>query len=576
MSEQRHARILVIDDNRAIHQDFAKILVKTKASTELENSAALVFGSPSIGKVAEYRVEFASQGQEGVEMIRKAMAENDPYAMAFVDMRMPPGWDGLETIEHAWKVCPDLQVVICTAYSDYPWDEVSSRLGLSDSVLILKKPFDNVEVSQLASALIEKSRLKQEARLKLDALNKLVWERTRDLEKKVSEYEIASWELVSKEGELSELFENAPVAIHLMDPEGRIVRANQAELAMLGYARDEYIGRHVSDFYVDAEEADSIINRVISQDLMHGVEARLRHKDGSIRNVIMDMNLLLKDGKIVHGRCFTRDLTDRIHNEESQRAQRALTDAVAAMQQVIGVVGHELRTPLAGLRIISELLLDQGVSDANSMASFLQSINSEVIRMSNMVNNMLEAARLSSGAARWNWSNFDLMSVCSQAVDAARPLVDASRIQLNCVVDPPDLTMDGDSDAVRRLILNLVGNAQKHTVDGSIAVRASAKDDAEGKWIEIEIADTGEGISPQIAEKLGQAFALNSGIVGGDHVKGSGLGLAICKGIVAAHGGAMSVKSALGHGTVVTVRLKADLSQAVAFQEVGIHREIAS
>src|SRR5262249_6328919 len=116
-----------------------------------------------------------------LEMVRQAAQQGRPYAMAFVDVRMPPGWDGIETIRHIWSEFPDLEVVICTAYSDYSWDDMVDQIGQSDRLLILKKPFDNVEVRQMACALTEKWRLERQARLKLDQLEVMVEQRTREL-----------------------------------------------------------------------------------------------------------------------------------------------------------------------------------------------------------------------------------------------------------------------------------------------------------------------------------------------------------------------------------------------------------
>ena len=82
-------------------------------------------------------------------LVEQALQANDPYALAFVDIRMPPGWDGVETIERIWRICPDLQAVICTAYSDYSWDNIIGRFGHTDNLLILKKPFETVEVPRL-------------------------------------------------------------------------------------------------------------------------------------------------------------------------------------------------------------------------------------------------------------------------------------------------------------------------------------------------------------------------------------------------------------------------------------------
>ncbi|MBH0202209.1 MAG: hypothetical protein HP496_07935, partial [Nitrospira sp.] len=92
-----------------------------------------------------------------------------PYAVAFVDMRMPPGWDGLETIERMWEVDPEIQAVICTAYTDHSWDDIIRRLGYDDRLLILQKPFSSVEVSQLAASLTTKWNLARQARQRLEA-----------------------------------------------------------------------------------------------------------------------------------------------------------------------------------------------------------------------------------------------------------------------------------------------------------------------------------------------------------------------------------------------------------------------
>lgn len=150
-------RLLVIDDNRAIHEDFRKILIPNPALSALESIEADLFGENIEIKERQcFTIDSAFQGKDGLELVRKAMANNQPYSLAFVDMRMPPGWDGIETIQHIWKEDPELQVVICSAYSDHSWSEISHRLGSSDRLLILKKPFDNVEITQMAHAMSRK------------------------------------------------------------------------------------------------------------------------------------------------------------------------------------------------------------------------------------------------------------------------------------------------------------------------------------------------------------------------------------------------------------------------------------
>jgi two-component system sensor histidine kinase/response regulator len=176
-------RILVIDDNPAIHGDFKKILCPDDAPSAVAAYDSSLFDeqvAPSV--VTAFEMDSAYQGQEGCAKVQQALAENRPYAMAFVDGRMPPGWDGLETIVHLWKAYPDLQVVICTAYSDYSWEQIIERVGPSDSLVILKKPFDAVEVLQLAHAMTKKWTLGLQARAKTETLESMVRDRTKALE----------------------------------------------------------------------------------------------------------------------------------------------------------------------------------------------------------------------------------------------------------------------------------------------------------------------------------------------------------------------------------------------------------
>ena len=167
----KNLRILVIDDNLVIHEDFRKILATTTASDELEQAGASLFDEEPVALHGEsFDLCFADQGEQGFRMVEQAVTAGKPYALAFVDMRMPPGWDGVETIEHIWKVDHEIQVVICTAFSDHPWHRIAARLGKSDRLLILRKPFDAVEVEQLASSLTHKWNLAQEICSKLKEL----------------------------------------------------------------------------------------------------------------------------------------------------------------------------------------------------------------------------------------------------------------------------------------------------------------------------------------------------------------------------------------------------------------------
>jgi two-component system sensor histidine kinase/response regulator len=179
MNPRKNHRILVIDDNRAIHDDFRKILITASLPNDLEEDEAALFGETTTKfELPAFEIDSAYQGKEGLDLIEKSLLEDRPYALAFVDVRMPPGWDGVETTCKIWEMYSDLQVVICTAYSDYSWEEMLKTLGYSDRLVILKKPFDNIEVLQLAISMTEKWRLYQQTKVHLDDLERMVEERT--------------------------------------------------------------------------------------------------------------------------------------------------------------------------------------------------------------------------------------------------------------------------------------------------------------------------------------------------------------------------------------------------------------
>jgi two-component system NtrC family sensor kinase len=178
------SRLLIVDDNPAIHEDMGKVFAsQDRAAGALEGLESALFGAQEPkAQSMTFDVDSAYQGQEALERVSRATAEGHPYSVAFVDMRMPPGWDGLETIKHLWEVDPLLQVVICTAYADYSWADITSQLDPSDNLLILKKPFDNIELHQMATALARKWSLHQQARLDHEALEGLVRQRTAELQ----------------------------------------------------------------------------------------------------------------------------------------------------------------------------------------------------------------------------------------------------------------------------------------------------------------------------------------------------------------------------------------------------------
>ena len=179
-------RILIIDDNAAIHSDFRKVLgaqAEHSAQAALDVLEASLFGdAATIATRPNFEIDSAHQGEEGVAMVSQALREGRSYSMAFVDMRMPPGWDGLKTIERLWATDPDVQIVICSAHTDYDWTEVVQRLGHSDKLLVLRKPAEPIEVLQCATALSRKWENDRLVRDHVLRLEEVITTRTRGLE----------------------------------------------------------------------------------------------------------------------------------------------------------------------------------------------------------------------------------------------------------------------------------------------------------------------------------------------------------------------------------------------------------
>ena len=160
---KRIFRILVIDDNEMIYEDFIKILGdQSESNKELDQLVFNLFGDTKTATSnIQYQLDFAINGQLGLEMVKRAQHENNPYLITFVDMRMPNGWNGLKTIQEIWHVQENLNIVLCTAHSDISWEHIHASLPVNDRFLILKKPFDTFEVKQIALTFVRRHEIEQ-------------------------------------------------------------------------------------------------------------------------------------------------------------------------------------------------------------------------------------------------------------------------------------------------------------------------------------------------------------------------------------------------------------------------------
>ncbi len=198
MSNAEPIRVLVIDDQESIHEDFRKIVCsEDHDDAAINREAAVLFGDTAVENESadKFAIDSAHQGEEGLAMVQQALHNCRPYPLAFVDVRMPPGWDGVETIQRIWKIDPEILIVLCTAYSDHTWEDIVARLGRTDHLLILKKPFDNIEVRQLILALTKRWYLARQAEMTLNSLEQMVSQRTQEVETRSRALEKATEEL---------------------------------------------------------------------------------------------------------------------------------------------------------------------------------------------------------------------------------------------------------------------------------------------------------------------------------------------------------------------------------------------
>ncbi|WP_415263257.1 EAL domain-containing protein [Pseudomonas chlororaphis] len=319
-ADRTNRRILIVDDTASIHEDFRKILACTDAPEDsLSDAEAALFGTPVSAALEHFYLDSAFQGREALNMVQAALERNAPYAMAFIDMRMPPGWDGLETIERLWQVDPKLQIALCTAYSDYSWEDIAERLQLGDRLLILKKPFDAIEIRQMASALTVKWQMTEDAALKMDQLEQAVEERTREL------------------ADANIIVQNSPTILYRLrgEPSFRLMYISH-NITKFGHVAAQLVA---SDDWAqtlihpdDQAKVESAMLRVLDRDVAGAsIEFRMRTGDGAFRWVENRYIPVRNDqGQLVEVEGIILDITERKLAEEKM-ALMARTDSLTGL-----------------------------------------------------------------------------------------------------------------------------------------------------------------------------------------------------------------------------------------------------
>ncbi|WP_447969352.1 sensor histidine kinase [Nitrospira sp. M1] len=303
-------RILVIDDNPAIIDDYRKVLGSSTADSSIHVTRDALFDEGVRGPYQEaFSVDSADQGIAGYELAKMAVDQGRPYAVVFVDMRMPSGWDGVETIERIWEIDSAIQAVICTAFSDHPWDEVIPRLGHRDQLLILRKPFDPIEVRQLANSLTYKWHWAGYAKLRLGELEQLVDQRMSELRtanaqlehdvlrRQVIETQLAKSirDLEQRNKELSEARDQALIEVHERERAELALRNKTEELVRSNHELDQFasVAAHDLQEPLHTIQVFSDLLRVKCGDALNGSGheflSRILKASGRMQRLIQDL-----------------------------------------------------------------------------------------------------------------------------------------------------------------------------------------------------------------------------------------------------------------------------------------------
>lgn len=380
-----------------------------------------------------------------------------------------------------------------------------------------------------------------------------------EIARDVTEQQRAKEALRRSELELSDFFDNAVVPLHWVGADGTILRVNKAELAMLGYAAEEYVGRHIAQFHVDPPVIDGILRCLGAGETIRNLPARLRAKDGSIREVLISSNARWEDGKLSHTRCITLDVTDvrRLEREREgllARERGARTQAEAANRakdEFLAMLAHELRNPLSVIAN-AVTVLEQSADGASRPSKPAAAIRRQTAHLTRLLDDLLDVARITSGRIELEHEHLDLRHEIEQAVEAQRHRIDGKQQRLTLALPARAVPVFGDAVRLQQVVGNLLNNASKHTPPRG-TIRITLDDD--GADAVLEVADTGAGIAP---DKLDAVFDLfeqaNPSLARTEG--GLGIGLTLVKRVVELHGGMVVAHSdGVGLGTKLVVRL---------------------
>jgi PAS domain S-box-containing protein len=358
------------------------------------------------------------------------------------------------------------------------------------------------------------------------------------------------------EAKYRSIVENAVEGIYQTTPDGRMLTANRALARMLGYASAEELMHTVTDaatqIYVDPQDRVTLVDRLLAQGIVEDFECRARRNDGSVIWVLHNTRAVFDDdGKPLYFEGTVEDITAR-KQADVERARLEL-----GRDQFFASISHDLRTPLAVITAsIGVVLANEPAGVPLALHRLLVNIEQSADEMASLVEDLLELTRLQAGRVELYRQARDLREVALRAIREIEPLADARGQRVR--VELPDGPIEGwcDAERLRRVLLNLLGNANKYGRDnGSLVLRL---EEHPGEAV-FSVIDDGPGISPEDQARIFDRFYRAESVCKGE-TKGSGLGLPIARGLVELHGGRLWVESSPGRGATFRVALPTDVA----------------